>query len=209
MQIDDYFGKIKVKFIDLHNKRGRYQFTQIFVRKFRTEKIRRRREETMAGQEGLEGFGWKAMKRNRVSASNPFKLPYRTKIPVIQPGEFMAGKLTWAEIEAFRNFKSSNGYLKDLFLLSDFRFWNIFKLTHKQEEIFGRFYIGDIVKLEIGRCKLGQIKFNQWVYELESNYNLFSAFDLGNERVPNARNYGRLVTAIGSVNLRGFHILLV
>ena len=43
MQIDDYFGKIKVKFIDLHNKRGRDQFTQIFVRKFRTVKIRRKK----------------------------------------------------------------------------------------------------------------------------------------------------------------------
>ena len=65
------------------------------------------------------------------------------------------------------------------------------------------------MKLEIGRCKLGRVKFNQWVHELESNYNLLSAFELENERVPDARNYGRLVTAIGSVNLRGFHGLLV
>ncbi|MHA1312247.1 MAG: hypothetical protein ACTSQO_15130 [Candidatus Helarchaeota archaeon] len=43
MQIDDYFGKIKVKFIDLHNKRGRDQFTQIFVRKFRAVKIRKKK----------------------------------------------------------------------------------------------------------------------------------------------------------------------
>ncbi len=65
------------------------------------------------------------------------------------------------------------------------------------------------MKLEIERYKLGRVKFNQWVHELESNYNLLSAFELENERVPDARNYGRLVTAIGSVNLRGFHGLLV
>jgi len=121
----------------------------------------------------------------------------------------MAGKLTWAEIEALRNFEISDGYLKDLFLLNNFRFWNILELTYKQEEIFGSFYIEDIVKLEIGRCKLGQVKFNQWIHDLESDYNLLSAFELENERVPSVRNYGRLVTAIGSVNLRGFHGLLV
>ncbi|MHA1752501.1 MAG: hypothetical protein ACTSYZ_09040 [Candidatus Helarchaeota archaeon] len=38
MRNDDYFGKIKVIFIDLHNKRGRDQFTQIFVRKVHTVK---------------------------------------------------------------------------------------------------------------------------------------------------------------------------
>ncbi len=65
------------------------------------------------------------------------------------------------------------------------------------------------MKLEIERYKLGRVKFNQWVHELESNYNLLSAYDLENERVPDARNYGRLMTAIGSVNLRGFYGLLV
>jgi len=31
MQLNDYFGKVKVKFIDLHNKRGRILFAKIFV----------------------------------------------------------------------------------------------------------------------------------------------------------------------------------
>ncbi|MHA1312246.1 MAG: hypothetical protein ACTSQO_15125 [Candidatus Helarchaeota archaeon] len=71
------------------------------------------------------------MKKKRISVSSPFKLPYRTKVQVVQPGEFIAGKLAWAEIEALRNFGSSNGYLKDLFLLNDFRFWSIIELTHR------------------------------------------------------------------------------
>ncbi len=44
----------------------------------------------------------------------------------------MTRKLAWVEIEALRNFESSNGYLKDLFLLNDFRFLSILKLTHMQ-----------------------------------------------------------------------------
>ena len=121
----------------------------------------------------------------------------------------MEGKLSWAEIEALRNFKTSKGYLKDLFLLNDFRFWNGLELSRKQEEIFGRFFIGDLVKLEIGRCKTGFMKLDWWVRELKSNFNLISSFDLENERIPDARNYGRLVTNIRSDNLRTFHGLLV
>ncbi|MHA1381713.1 MAG: hypothetical protein ACTSRG_25365 [Candidatus Helarchaeota archaeon] len=43
MQLEDYFGKIKVKFFDLHNKRGRDQFTKTFARDTRTAIMGRRK----------------------------------------------------------------------------------------------------------------------------------------------------------------------
>ncbi|MHA1300527.1 MAG: hypothetical protein ACTSO9_14000 [Candidatus Helarchaeota archaeon] len=209
MQIEDYFGKIKVKFFDLHNKRGRDQFAKTFAQQTRTVIHDEEKDVNEYHQKILEDFGFKILKNNKASGSSSFKLPYRQKIRVVQPEEFMEGTLSWAEVEALRNFKSSKGYLKDLFLLNDFRFWNELELSRKQEEVFSRFFIGDLVKLEIGRCKLGCMKFNDWVGRLESNFNLFSSFDLENGRIPDARNYGRLVTSIGSDNLRVFHALLV
>jgi len=121
-------------------------------------------------------------------------------VTVVQPHEFLEEKLSWAEIEALRNFKTSEGYLKDLFLLNDFRFWNRLELSRKQEETSGHFFIGDLVKLEIGHCKLGYMKFNEWVRELEPNPNLIVSFNLENERIPDVHNYGRLMTNIGSDN---------
>ncbi|MHA1381985.1 MAG: hypothetical protein ACTSRG_26740, partial [Candidatus Helarchaeota archaeon] len=209
MQLNDYFGKVKVKFIDLHNKRGRILFVKIFVQDKHTVIEDKKKEVNKSYQKTLEDFGFKQLKKRVLSGSNSFKLPYRKKIRASQPHEFMEGKLFWAEIEALRNFKTLKGYLKDLFLLNDFRFWNGLELSRKQEEVFGRFFIGDLVKLEIGRCKLGYMKFDEWVRELESNPNLISSFNLENERIPDVRNYGRLVTNIRSDNLRASHGLLV
>jgi len=209
MQIKDYFGKIKIKFINLRNKRGRDQFATIFARNKCTVQKDERKKGKKSHQKTLEDFGLIPSKKHASSGSSSFKLPYRTTVRVVQPEDFMEGNLTWAEIEALRSFKSSDGYLKDLFILNNFRFWSILELSRQQEEIFGRFFIGDLVKLEIGRCKLGHMKFNQWVQDLESNSNLIAAFELEHERIPDARNYGRLVTNIGAGNLRAFHGLLV
>lgn len=209
MQVEDYLGKIKVKFIDLHNKHGRIQFAKIFCKNKRTETEEEEEEENKSYQKILEDFGFKQLKKSTLSGTSSFRLPYRKEISVVQPDEFTEGKLSWAEIEALRRYKNSDGYLKDLFILNDFSYWDELELSIKQEEIFGRFFIGDLVKLEIGRCKLGRMKFDEWVRELDSNPKLISAFNLENERIPGARNYGRLVTNIGSDNLRAFHGLLV
>ncbi|MHA1381714.1 MAG: hypothetical protein ACTSRG_25370 [Candidatus Helarchaeota archaeon] len=149
------------------------------------------------------------MKKRGLTRASSFKLPYRKKIQVAQLEEFMEVKLPWAEIEALIKFKTSEGYLKDFFLLNEWRFRNQPELTRKQEEFFGRFFIGNLTKLEIGRYKLEYAKFVDWVGILESDPNLISLFDLENEQILDISNYGRLVINIGSSNLRAFHGLLV
>jgi len=208
-QITDYFGIPSFKIIDLREKSGQILYAQIFGSKQRIKTNKENKESLKRIQKRLDEFFRPISNPKTRRTPSMFKLPYRKNVRVVGPAEFMEGKLTWAEIEAFKNFQTSNGYLKDLFILNDFQFWNNLELTEKQEKLFGRFFIGDLVKLEIGRCKLGYTNFNTWVQELQSNYNLLLAFNLEYERVPDARNYGRLVSSVGAENVRAFHGLLV
>lgn len=143
------------------------------------------------------------------STPSSFRLPYRHQVRRVGPDAFMAGTLSWGEIEAFQHYSTATGYLKDLFLLNNFQFWNNLDLLPHQEEVFGRFFIGDLVKLEIGRCKLGYMHFIEWIHELETNPKLLMSCSLEHERIPDSHNYGRLVSAIGALNVRAFHGVLV
>jgi len=208
-QLEDYSGKFKVKFIDLRYKQGRILFEQIFHREKSTQGEEVKKEVTGPSQTNLETFGWILSQKPAKSGSRSFRLPYQRQVHQVGPDEFMAGKLPWAEIEALQHYSTATGYLKDLFLLNNFQFWEQLALTPEQEALFGNFCIGDLVKLEIGRCKLGYTKYNNWVKELAVNLDLRDSFGLQNDRLPDPKNYGRLITAIGAVNLRAFHALLV
>lgn len=208
-RITDYLGKFNVKIIDLRYKRGRILFNKILHRAKSTQRKEKKKEGIDPYQRELKDFCFLIAESSEPPAASSFKLPYRQKVRRVGPEEFLEGKLPWAEIEALRNFETSNGYFKDLFLLNNFRFWDELELSPKQEETFGRYFIGDIVKLEIGRCKLGCVTFTDWVKDLGANTDLLASFPLENERIPDAHNYGRLVTAIGATNLRAFHAFLV
>jgi len=63
MQIEDYCGKVKVKFFDLHNKRGRDQFAETFAPKTCTIIKDEEKKVNKSHQKILEDFGFKQLKK--------------------------------------------------------------------------------------------------------------------------------------------------
>jgi len=138
----------------------------------------------------------------------PCKLPYNKTPELPNINEYMEGKLTKGEIVAYSQILSHIGYLKDLFLLNNWCFWDQIQLTKEQKDIFGRHTLKDIVKLEVGRCKRAVIYFNTWIEQISDSPKLLKSFNLDYEEIPSAHHYSQMVGNLNSTNVLKYFYLL-
>ena len=140
--------------------------------------------------------------------TTPFKMPYHISPELPDTNEYMEKNLTRAEILSYFHASSHTGYLKDMFLLNDLSFWDNIRLTKQQKLIFGRHTIKDIVKLEVGRCKLGIEFFNAWIDRISGSPKLFDSFYLDYKEIPSPFHYSQMVANLQSLDILKFFYLL-
>ena len=137
-----------------------------------------------------------------------FRMPYRISPKLPDVSEYMEKNLTKGEIISYSRASSHTGYLKDLFLLNNLSFWDNIQLTREQKVIFGRHTIKDIIKLEIGRCKLGVELFYDWIDRVSDSNTLLDSFYLDYREIPSPFHYSQMVSNLGSSTILNFFYLL-
>lgn len=203
MQLDDYFGKILIRFFDMNNSTHRKSYEELFG-KMGIKKRRKHRKQIKLprSQTKLDQF----ISFYAINERKQFKLPYHKKLITPPISSQFESSLEYIALQGFR---SARGYLKNIFQFNSMRFWDKIPQTRFQKSLYNKLSMSDIFKLEMARYKRGIKYYVDWIDDLNNTPGLIDAVQISPESIPNASQYGTLVHNLGCENIRNYFFSLV